>query len=143
MSDTYPDSAIEIHPKVREIVNSLPKIKKGGKVLDAAAGNGYMSEWLLSQGFNVKALDICTDNWKVAGVTCEYSDFNKGIEARDNAFDLAISIETIEHPENPFKFIREIPRVLKGDGIVIVTTPNVHSIRAQDKYLFRALPFFV
>lgn len=140
MGEMYPDSAIEIHFKVREIISLYQRKLTGRNALDAAAGNGFMTQWLLNQGFNVKALDICRDNWEVPNILCEYSDFNEGIEASDNTFDLVVSIETIEHLENPFYFVREISRVLKPNGIAIISTPNVHSIRSRIKYLFCGLP---
>jgi SAM-dependent methyltransferase len=55
-------------------------------------------------------------------------------------FGLVVSTETIEHLENPFHFIRELSRVTKPNGVIIITTPNVHSIRSRLKYLFCGLP---
>jgi SAM-dependent methyltransferase len=41
----------------------------------------------------------------------------------DNIFDLAILTEVIEHAENPTKLISEIARVMKHDGVLILTSP--------------------
>jgi SAM-dependent methyltransferase len=138
MNDTHPISQVEIHTKVREIANSLLKGKV--KVIDAAAGNGYMTKWLMEHGAEVTPFDISCSDWKMTDIKCNYSDFNKRIEADDNTFDIGISIETIEHVENPFHFIRELSRVTKPNGLIIITTPNVHSIRSRIKFLFCGLP---
>jgi len=146
MGDTLVDTSeplgpVEIHVKVREIINTYFKGNKNQKkALDAASGNGYMTRWLIENGFDVVALDITNNNWKLPEVKSHYSDFNKRIEASDETFDLLVSIETIEHLENPFLFIRELSRVAKPGGIVIITTPNVHSIRSRLKYLFYGMP---
>lgn len=44
---------------------------------------------------------------------------------RAGAFDFVIATEVIEHVRYPFKFLREIHRVLKPDGRVLLSTPNV------------------
>lgn len=42
----------------------------------------------------------------------------------DNAFDLVISFQVIEHIQNDFLFLQEIHRVLKPGGTALLTTPN-------------------
>ncbi|KPA10324.1 Methyltransferase type 11 domain protein, partial [Candidatus Magnetomorum sp. HK-1] len=39
--------------------------------------------------------------------------------------DMVACYETIEHIGNPFLFIKELSRVLKQDGIMIVSCPNI------------------
>ena len=43
----------------------------------------------------------------------------------DNEFDVVLSVELIEHLENPWHHAREIARVMKPDGVCILTTPNI------------------
>lgn len=141
MNQTYPMAYEEIHFRVRQIIDSLYPTGEDLFVLDAASGNGYMSEWLNERGFEVTALDKSTDAWKVDSVKCCYADLNHDLELKDNTFDLTLSIETIEHLHNPFHFIRELSRVTKHKGTLIISTPNVHSIRSRLKYLFCGIPF--
>lgn len=138
MEAAAPKAQIEIHEKVRELLATALSLPQGATALDAAAGNGYMSAWLLRQGFDVTPLDIAPAECRVA--PCRYSDFNKRLEVDDGAFDLVVSIETIEHLENPFLFVRELGRVTRPGGLVVVTTPNVHAIRSRLKYLVCGLP---
>jgi len=42
----------------------------------------------------------------------------------DEIADVVVAIETIEHLENPRAFIRELARLAKSGGLVVVTTPN-------------------
>jgi SAM-dependent methyltransferase len=49
----------------------------------------------------------------------------------DNTFDATLSIETIEHLENPRAFFREIARITRPGGLVIVTTPNQLSLLSK------------
>jgi SAM-dependent methyltransferase len=41
-----------------------------------------------------------------------------------NTFDYAIAVEVLEHVEDDAAFIREVRRVLKPNGVFIMTTPN-------------------
>lgn len=45
----------------------------------------------------------------------------------DNFFDKVIMIDTIHHLQNPKKSFREISRVLKPKGMVIIFEPNIYN----------------
>lgn len=107
---------------------------RGKRVLDAACGEGYGS-YLLSRwgAAEVVGLDISKD--AVARATGNFGSDKvhfscKNIEDlrqfASHSFDMAISLETIEHLANPRVFLREIKRVVKLDGIIIISCPNDH-----------------
>lgn len=45
-------------------------------------------------------------------------------ELSDGAFDIAVSVEVLEHVEKDHQFVREVSRVLKPGGVFLMTTPN-------------------
>ncbi len=51
-------------------------------------------------------------------------DESRPIGLPDEIADTVVSIETIEHVENPRAFMRELARLAKPDGLLLVTTPN-------------------
>lgn len=51
-----------------------------------------------------------------------------------------IAVETLEHVKNPFRAVDEIYRVLKSDGIVIITTPMYFKIHAYPYDYWRMTP---
>ncbi len=56
----------------------------------------------------------------------------------DNASaDVVVAIETIEHLENPRRFVRELARIATHHGLVIVTTPNQLSLISKLTLLFK------
>jgi SAM-dependent methyltransferase len=61
-------------------------------------------------------------------------DLNAPLPWADATFDLAISTEGIEHLENHFAFFREFWRVLKPNGTLIVTTPNITALRSRVRF---------
>ncbi len=46
----------------------------------------------------------------------------------DGSADVVLSIETIEHVENPRALVREMARIVKPGGWILITTPNQLSL---------------
>lgn len=65
------------------------------------------------------------------------------IPAEDESFDVVLCCEVIEHMElDPMFMMAEINRVLKPNGKLILTTPNITSSRALYKMLRGTDPYF-
>jgi len=106
------------------------EIVKGKTVLDIASGSGYGSH-LLSQhakkifGVDVDptAIEYAKKNYKNDNLRFLLGD-GKTIPLDNNSVDMVTSFETIEHIEAYDNFMKEIHRVLKDDGLLILSTPN-------------------
>jgi ubiquinone/menaquinone biosynthesis C-methylase UbiE len=108
---------------VRELV-------KGKVVLDIACGSGYGSQILSAAARQVVGVDIDPGTVKYAQKTYGGSniEFKVGdgekIPLEDDSVDVVITYETIEHVKDYKMFMREVSRVLKKDGLAIISTPN-------------------
>jgi len=49
---------------------------------------------------------------------------NKPLLLSDNSFDTVVASHIIEHLESPYKFLLEVKRIMKSDGILILSLPN-------------------
>jgi SAM-dependent methyltransferase len=127
-----------LHDFVLEEV--LPKYRRpGGRAIDVGAGPGALAARLQEEGWDVRAADRSAEEFR-AEVPFAQADFNEPNFASalgEAAFDLVVSVEVIEHVESPIGFLRNIARLLKPDGVAIVTTPNVDSLPARIKFLLR------
>lgn len=116
---------------------------QGKKVLDVACGEGYGSKLIKQWGAEVvmgvdisqeainNANKIFAENGLVYMVhSAEHLPFP------DDSYDVAVSLETIEHLEHPELFLQELRRVVKPDGVIIVSCPN-------DPYYSRRVANFV
>ena len=126
------------HEVVFELIrNYLPY---PGRVVDLAAGEGAFSIRLRELGHDVLAVDATRENWKVPDIPLELenfdSEFAEKILKNDNKFDGVVAIEIIEHLENPFGFARECAKLLKPNGLLFLTTPNIEAVHSRLVYLY-------
>lgn len=108
--------------KIVEIMNSFsPK-----KILDVGCRPEFskiIAKGTGSQVCGVNIIDfssLSTDN-----VEFMVADAEKKLELEDNSFDMVFCGELIEHMFELGVFINEIKRILKKNGIAIITTPNL------------------
>jgi 2-polyprenyl-3-methyl-5-hydroxy-6-metoxy-1,4-benzoquinol methylase len=101
-------------------------IGKDLTILDAGCGDGVISEPLLKMGNFVTSMELpgiialalkSRVPFAVAG------DIEQ-LACAANVFDLVVASEVVEHLWNPDSFFREAYRVLKGNGYLIVETPE-------------------
>jgi GT2 family glycosyltransferase/glycosyltransferase involved in cell wall biosynthesis/SAM-dependent methyltransferase len=116
----------------------------GKDVLDVASGEGYGSDLLAQVATSVVGVDI--DATTVLYAEKQYVRPNlryisasaTSMPLEDNSVDVVVSYETIEHLEDHKAFMDEICRVLRPDGLLIISSPNrpIYSDKANYKNPF-------
>ncbi len=103
---------------------------KGKTVVDIASGEGYGSEIMSREASEVIGVDISSEaveyaNKKYIKENLKYiqGDACK-IPLDDDFADVFVSFETIEHHDKHHEMLSEIKRVLKPDGILIMSSPD-------------------
>jgi SAM-dependent methyltransferase len=114
-----------------------------GRVLDVPTGQGALSEDLEKLEFIVFSGDIERENILYRNRRCVQLDLNQGLPFKSGTFDSVVCVEGIEHLENPHALIREFARLVKRGGSLILTTPNVMSLKSRLRFLLCSyLDFF-
>ncbi len=125
-------AARNTHNRVLEVMrHHLPKIS-GLSILDVPCGAGAFSARLAALGANVVPMDIeAVEPFHADRALRILGDANQPLPFPDGSFDALVTIEGIEHLENPAFYVRECARVVKPGGWVFLSTPNVDSFRSR------------
>ncbi len=103
----------------------------GKKVLDVACGEGYGSALLSRAAEQVSGVDISAE--AIAHARHTYAErenlgFTQGscvqLPFESSSIDVVVSFETLEHIDEQALFLDEVKRVLKANGVLILSSPN-------------------
>jgi len=106
------------------------------KVLDMGAGHGAFTEKLYDIGYDVNACDLFPHLFKFDKIECKKADITKSLPYPDNTFDLVIAIEVSEHILDHEIFFSETSRILKPNGKLYISTPNILSMKSRMRFIF-------
>lgn len=90
----------------------------GGSLLDVGASSLPIKN-IISKKWDVTDLDLWGDK------DCIIADINNGLPFENESFDAVHAGELIEHVIYPPTFLMEVRRILKPDGVLVLTTPNL------------------
>ena len=101
------------------------------EVLDIACGEGYGASILAKVAMSVVGVDIDAESISHASLKYQVQEnlrFLEGtcsaIPLSDKSVDVVTSFETIEHHDQHDEMMQEISRVLRDDGLLIISSPN-------------------
>lgn len=127
--------------KPEELMFSLLPSGSQKKLLDVGCGIGTIALELQKRGFRVAGVDfseVAIKKCRQQGLDAIVSDVDKdGLKFSDNSFDVVWAGDVIEHVFDPIFLFKEISRVLKNDGRLLMTVPNDFNLRKRFK-IFRS-----
>jgi SAM-dependent methyltransferase len=116
----------------------------GKDVLEIGCGLGEFAQELARRGARVVACDLIPfavdeTERRLAGfptAQAKVADIQR-LSFRDASFDLVVSLETLEHVDDPGRALRELVRVTRPGGRLIITGPNYLSLMGLSRILLR------
>ncbi len=121
----------------RKVLALVRETGVSGRVLELAPGKGALSAALAGLGLTVEALDIHPENFQgPKEVRLHRGDLDRPLPFADASYDTIICCEGIEHLERQYDFARELARVLRPGGLLLLTTPNILNWASRLRFLF-------
>ncbi|MCR4334657.1 MAG: class I SAM-dependent methyltransferase [Patescibacteria group bacterium] len=126
---------IGLRMRVRIISQIVKKMPKNASVLDAGCGYGILSFELAKYGLPIESIDFDPDRIKqVTDMTRDFPKLGRFIKPQigsvlemkypDDRFNISICSEVIEHLKQDFQAVKELARVTKKNGLVIISVPT-------------------
>ena len=121
-----------VHRRVADLLREVGP--RPGRLYDVGCGTGGLAEVLRPWFSEYVGVDIARYPGFPEAPWARFvqADLNAPPYALpDGEADVVVSVETIEHLENPRALLRELRRLLKPGGLLILTTPNQLSLMSK------------
>lgn len=140
----YDEYAIDLSKVYyRKITEEIQKRCLRGALLDIGCYDGTFAATFLKSGYQVFGIEAHDGAYRSAvakGVQAVKQDIEAGLPWADDHFDVVIAAEVIEHVYDTDGFLSEIKRVLKKEGILVLSIPNVACLTNRFKMLLGGYP---
>lgn len=117
-----------------EKMKKIKKFKKAGKILDVGCGAGYFLAVAKKNGWQTYGVEV-------SKIAADYAEKKFGIKVftgellqanyPDEYFDVVTLWHVLAHLPNPSETLAEINRILKKDGLLVLTVPNISGFQAK------------
>lgn len=128
-------------PKAGERVEIASRlVPKCNNLLDVGCGDGVMLHFIKDKVKNTYGVDNVKTELKKAKKVGMFVDLintdTDDFPYKKNFFDAVTCLDVIEHVKDPRILLRKIYSVLRKDGILIISTPNIRFSDHLGKLLF-------
>ena len=119
---------INIFFRARAALNLIHNHRKTGKLLEIGCAYGYFTKYFSENGFKAIGIDISSYAIKIAkskfpGLKFSIGDIQKRTKFKNGEFDVIVALEVLEHCKKLKKVLKEIKRILKKGGILLISVP--------------------
>lgn len=116
------------------LLDRIAEFTPSGQMLEIGCANGFFLDEARKRGWTVTGIE--PSRWageyakeklgiKILSSTLEECDF------KDAFFDVVVMLDVIEHLHSPRSALQIINRILKPEGLLVITTPDVDSFLSR------------
>jgi ubiquinone/menaquinone biosynthesis C-methylase UbiE len=131
------DAAIIRGSRLRATESQVELVKKyndGAHLLDIGCGEGFFLFNASKYGYATKGVEVSQDAAAYArnefGLDVEEKPFEE-LRFPENHFDVVTLWQVLEHMLYPLMVLKEVHRILKPGGMLVVTTPDIEKAPAR------------
>ena len=124
----------------------LSRVGRGKRVLDVGCLGGKVSRLIMDQNNEVWGVEVNPTAASVAekrGIRVKIANVEDGIPFEAGAFDIVSAGEVVESLYDTKYFFLECHRVLKDNGLLIFSTPNLNSLKNRIRVAMGGYPEMV
>lgn len=132
--DFYVNNQNLFNVYMKEILDYVLYYKTKGKFLDIGASIGLLAHQAKNKGFDVEAVELSKAAIEYGRKTFNIKYYDKDIlslNLKAETYDVITINHVLEHLNNPNNFLKEVHRIMKPGGILVLAVPNFGSISAQ------------
>jgi SAM-dependent methyltransferase len=129
-------TAPNVHAKAVSLLRGLK-----GDLLDIGCGEGALCERIAltyPKKFRITGSDFIRENFKAKNKFVQADLNNLPLPFKDSSLDVVMLVEVIEHVRNPASLLDEIYRILKKNGRLIISTPNVENWQSKIHFVLQS-----
>jgi SAM-dependent methyltransferase len=120
--------------RYRRYLSNIKRFQEGGKLLDIGCNIGLFLSVAREEGFSVVGVELnraCAEYARNTFKIEVYSDVVEKAGFPNHRFDVVTLFDVLEHVPDMETFLVEVRRILKPGGLLVVQSPNLHSLMAS------------
>lgn len=121
----------------KEKIAIISQYQTGGKILDVGCSTGRFLKEAKATGWDTYGIDVSED-------ALRYARQNYGLEVRAEKldeskfepafFDAVTMLDSIEHMPDPYQALLKAKEILKPEGFIFISTPNIDGLIPRTTY---------
>lgn len=131
--------------KAYKLIKKILKLNQKFLELGCADGSfaSFISKKTKTEGWGIDISSAGIRMAKKLGINAQIHNLSKPLPFKKEKFDLVVALEVIEHLLDTEFLLKEINKVLKRNGYVIISTPNLASLNNRVMLAFGKYPRFL
>ena len=129
-----------VHRISRQQIEAAARNHARGRLLDVGCGQGRYNDLLDRYADSRTGMELNRIRYATG---CRPKVWGSGLSLPfgDACFDTVVSFQVLEHVPEPAHMVREIARVLKPGGYLILTAPHIWGVHEEPEDYFRFTGF--